>query len=80
MNYNAFCYGEKKTDSNPFLVQFCCLHVTWDRLYLQHYRPRKSIKIDLLSFFLNAGASQPKVNHDPSTMIRARCKYCTCIT
>ena len=26
INYNAFCFGEKKKDLNSFLVQFYCLN------------------------------------------------------
>ena len=39
----------------PFLVQFCCLSVTWESINLQLYRPRKFIIIDLFWLFLNAG-------------------------
>ena len=55
MNYNAVCFGEKKMDLNPFLVQFCCLNVTWESIIYHDYRPRKSTIIDLFSLFLNAG-------------------------
>ena len=59
MNYNEFCFGEKngfKSIFSPILFS----ERNGNRLYLQRFRPRKSIIIDLFSLFLNAG-NPPRV-------------------
>ena len=57
MNYNAFRFGPIFVPIfSPILVPE---KKHGNRLFLQDYRPRKSIIIDLFSLFLNAGVFLP---------------------